>query len=380
MDITSKKSDNELVITLTGALDLTTATLLDNELLLEGIDRLVLDFAHCHHVSSVGLRVLLRAHKQMSTGDRKMNLINVSRDVHGIFDLTGLTKILAVKQKMREISIEGLQMISEGVCGECFQLDKETVVKLYREGVEPIVAENEKQYAKAAFVMGIPTAISYDVVSCGTRTGIVFEMLNAELFSHVIKKDFANVDKHAKTLSDLAKTLHVSKGDPAILPNMKESFRGYIRKMDDFLSPEEVDFLMQKLESIPDCDTCVHFDLHSSNIMIQNGEPVIIDMGDLSIGSYLFDVGLVFAIYGVEELGLSMRATKLPVAQGLELWSKFHEHFFADKSEQERAFFHENRYFLGSLRFVCAANFLPKMRGEFVPMIKNVFIPKMMGK
>ena len=114
--------------------------------------------------------------------------------------------------------------------------------------------------------------------------------------------------------------------------------------------------------------------------MIQNGEPVIIDMGDLSIGSYLFDVGLVFAIYGVEELGLSMRATKLPVAQGLELWSKFHEHFFADKSEQERAFFHENRYFLGSLRFVCAANFLPKMRGEFVPMIKNVFIPKMMGK
>ena len=54
MDITSKKSDNELVITLTGALDLTTATLLDNELLLEGIDRLVLDFAHCHHVSSVG--------------------------------------------------------------------------------------------------------------------------------------------------------------------------------------------------------------------------------------------------------------------------------------------------------------------------------------
>jgi hypothetical protein len=43
--------------------------------------------------------------------------------------------------------------------------------------------------------------------------------------------------------------------------------------------------------------------------MIQNGEPVIIDMGDLSIGSYLFDVGLVYANYGVEKLRLSMRAT-----------------------------------------------------------------------
>ena len=166
MNITSTKTGSELVIAISGALDINTATNLDNELKLEGIERLVLDLANCPHISSAGLRVLLRAYKQLSTGNRKLELINVSREVCGIFDLTGLSKILSIKQKMREISIVGLQMISEGVCGECFQLDQETVVKLYREGVEPIVAENEKQYAKAAFVMGIPTAISYDVVSC----------------------------------------------------------------------------------------------------------------------------------------------------------------------------------------------------------------------
>lgn len=66
-------------------------------------------------------------------------------------------------------------------------MDTETVVKLYNEGVEPHIAEQEKQYARAAFVMGIPTAISYDVVSCGTRSGIVFELLDAELFSAVIR-------------------------------------------------------------------------------------------------------------------------------------------------------------------------------------------------
>lgn len=113
--------------------------------------------------------------------------------------------------------------------------------------------------------------------------------------------------------------------------------------------------------------------------MIQNGEPVIIDMGDLSIGSYLFDVGLVFAIYGVEELGLSMRATKLPVAQGLELWSKFHEHFFADKASKSARSFMRTATSWDHCAS-CAPRTFAKMRSEFVPMIKNVFIPKNDGQ
>ena len=47
--------------------------------------------------------------------------------------------------------------------------------------------------------------------------------------------------------------------------------------------------------------------------MIQNGDPIIIDMGDFSIGSYLFDVGLIYTLYGAEELGLSIMATKIPI-------------------------------------------------------------------
>ncbi|MFZ4387923.1 MAG: anti-sigma factor antagonist [Chthoniobacterales bacterium] len=378
MNISAVKSGDILTVELDGRLDAMTTSSLDGKLDLEGVRELVLDFAQCDYVSSAGIRTILKAHQRMAKAHGKMVVKNVSRRVRELFELTGLSEIITIGKKTREISHEGLELLSAGVCGECFRLDGETVVKLYHEGVEPHIAEREKQYAKAAFVMGIPTAISYDVVSCGTRSGIVFELLDAELFSAVIRRDLGNLDHHAKMLSDTAKTLHAAKGDKSILPDLKQLFRVYIREIGYLLTPEQSEFLMEKLESLPDADNCVHFDLHSSNIMVQNGELVIIDMGDFSTGSYLFDIGLIYMIYGVPELGISMLATKIPTKQGLQFWNHFEKHYFAGKSAEERAFFQENKYFLASLRTIYCITFLTHLRSELERWLKDILLPKMM--
>ena len=177
MNISTVKSGDILTIELDGRLDAMTTSSLDGKLDLEGVRELVLDFAQCDYVSSAGIRTILKAHQRMAKAQGKMVVKNVSRRVRELFELTGQSEINTIGKQTREISLEGLELLSAGVCGECFRLDGETVVKLYHEGVEPHIAEREKQYAKAAFVMGIPTAISYDVVACGTRSGIVFELL-----------------------------------------------------------------------------------------------------------------------------------------------------------------------------------------------------------
>ncbi len=101
-------------------------------------------------------------------------------------------------------------------------------------------------------------------------------------------------------------------------------------------------------------------------------------MGDLSIGHYLFDVGLMFTIYGMPELGFSELATKIPVDVGFELWQNFERRFFADKKHAEYAFFDENRYFFGSLRLIYTITFLPQLREEFIKILKEFLMPKMM--
>ena len=376
MTTTTRPNEGTLLVALSGKLDATTSAAFEKQIQLDGIQSLILDFNGCDYISSLGLRLILAAHQKMSAKKGAMTLIHVSPEVYSIFETTGLSKVIAIKRKMREISIEGLQFISAGVGGECYRLDQDTVVKLYHEGVDASVAEQEKQSTQAAFLMGIPTAISYDVVSCGNRTGIVFEMLNAEIFSTVIKNDYALLDQHAKTLSDVAKTLHSAKGDPAILTNLKTRFRDYIPQMGEFLPPEDVALLMRNLESVPDSETCVHFDLHSSNIMIQDGKPTLIDMGDFSIGSYLFDIGIVYTLYGVEELALTFKATKIPNEKGPEIWKSFEKHYFADKPDHERAFFHNNRYFLASLRVIYVSLVLPYYREDCLKMLKDILMPR----
>jgi len=370
---------DRMVVALHGRLDASSAPAVEAQLVTDGIRELVLDFADCPFVSSCGIRTVLVAHRRMANAGGRMVARSLPPAVREIFDMTGLSSIISITRPTREISIDGLELLSQGVCGECFRLDTETVVKLYREGVAPEVAEQEKRYAKAAFVMGIPTAISYDVVSCGTRSGIVFELLNAELFSSVIRRDRGNIDLHARRLSDIAKLLHAGKGDRAILTDLKDRFRGYIRQIDDVLTPEETEHMLDRLEAVPDADTCVHFDLHSSNIMVQGGELVIIDMGDFSIGSNMFDLGLIYMIYGVPELGMCRMATKIETEDGLAFWNAFARHYFSGRSAEERAFFEANRYFLASLRIVHAITYLTHLRADLARMLRDVLMPKVMA-
>lgn len=377
MDISAQRSGDALTLTLTGRLDITTAPELAQAMDLDGIRHLTLDLNACPYISSAGLREILRAQKQLARAGGGVMLTNVARNVQEVFDMTGVSKLVTSRPKAREISIDGTEFLSAGVCGECYRLDRETIVKLYNEGVEPAIAEKEKAYAKAAFIAGIPTAISYDVVSCGKRTGVVYEMLDATQFSAIIRNDLDHIEEHGKMLADIARSIHEAEADPAVFPDIKDNFRGYIRQMDFFLSPAEIAFLLERLETIPDATSIVHFDLHTSNIMMRNGEPVIIDMGDVSRGHYFFDIGLIYTIFGYPEQDTCAMVTKIPSDKGAVLCESFINHYFADKPEQERAYFERNRHFLASLRLIYTITFLPKLREQLADTIKNVLLPKM---
>ncbi len=378
MDITSTRTEQRLTLALCGRLDATSAPTLEAALQLEGMRELVMDLQACDFISSAGLRGILRALKDTAKVNASLVLVGAQPNVMSVLEVTGLTRLVTVKPKAREISIEGLEFISAGMCGQCFRMDRETIVKLYNEGVEPRMAEQEKEFAKAAFVMGIPTAISYDVVACGNRTGVVYEMLDAQLFSQLIRDDPQSVDAHAKTLADVARMIHSTPGDPALFPDIKHRLRGAIRQM-DFLSAPEIDILLGKLESIPDADTCVHFDLHTSNIMMREGEPVLIDMGDMSIGHYLFDVGLLCCIYGLPELGSSEVVTKVPNDTGAKLWQGFIKYYFADKPPEEFEFFQRNMHFLASLRLIYTITAVPPSKDLLVSLIKGKLLAKMLA-
>ncbi len=98
LNINKEQNAENLVVTLEGRLDTTTAPQLETELKasLDGIKELKFDIAKLEYISSAGLRVLLSAQKSMSK-QGNMVVANVSEEVMEIFEVTGFSDILTIE-------------------------------------------------------------------------------------------------------------------------------------------------------------------------------------------------------------------------------------------------------------------------------------------
>jgi len=98
MTIEKNLNGTELTVTVTGRLDTTTAPGLEAEFKqnINGIEKLVLDFANLEYLSSAGLRVLLAAQKAMNK-QGEMVIRNVNETVNEIFEVTGFIDILTIE-------------------------------------------------------------------------------------------------------------------------------------------------------------------------------------------------------------------------------------------------------------------------------------------
>ena len=98
MTIEKIANGTELTIAIVGRLDTSTAPQLEAELKpsLEGVEKLVLDFAGLEYLSSAGLRVLLSAQKVMNK-QGEMIIKNVNETINEIFEVTGFIDILTIE-------------------------------------------------------------------------------------------------------------------------------------------------------------------------------------------------------------------------------------------------------------------------------------------
>ena len=278
-----------LTIVLEGKVDTSNAAEVEKDIfaLVDGNkpQGIVIDAQKLKYISSVGLRVVLKLKKLFN--DTKV--IDTSQEVYEIFDVTGFTDIIEVKKAIREVSVEGCEIIGRGGHGTVYRLDGDTIVKLYGEKEPLDEIEREISYSKKAFVYGIPTAISFDIVKCKSCYGVVFELINADTLSNRLCADPEKFDEYSEKYSSIVRTLHKTKADTSIFSNIKELYSKWADDMLAFYTPEEVAVLHEVINSVPDRDTFIHGDIHPKNIMVQDGELMFIDMADLTYGHPVFD-------------------------------------------------------------------------------------------
>ncbi len=315
---------------------------------------LVLDMDGLEYISSAGLRVILEFSKEE---DDRLKVVNVSWDVMEIFSMTGFNEFINITKKMKEISVDSCELLGKGANGEVYRIDDERIVKLFSETASIDVIQREKALSQKAMIYGLPTAISFDIVKCGNRYGAVFELLDAKTLSTTIKNDPSAFDTYADSYVDLYKKLHSTVVKKEDFPSIKEIYYDYIDDCKDWYTPEQLDTLRKIVDSIPDRDTLIHGDYHANNIMIVDGQLLLIDMGDLSFGHPIFDF-LATAATQVNLVKLNPAFaevhTNMPVDKITKLWSHLIDRYFADKSEEQRQRINEQIALFSKLKVALA--------------------------
>lgn len=97
MTIDKTKNGSQLLLSITGRLDTSTAPQLEAIITdeLTNVTDLVFDFANLEYISSVGLRALLKAQKKMNAVG-SMKVLNVNEAIMEVFEITGFNSILNI--------------------------------------------------------------------------------------------------------------------------------------------------------------------------------------------------------------------------------------------------------------------------------------------
>ena len=255
-----------------------------------GAAGMVIDAGGLTYISSAGLRVLLSARKRCK--EKVFRIVNVNDEVMNIFEVTGFSDIMDISRAVRQLSVEGCDRIGAGACGEVFRLDDETIIKLYYPRVKKEEIEQEKTLAKKAFVMGVPTAISYDIVEADGRTGVVYELINSKTLGELIRADESDLEAYVDMYAAVCRQIHSIEAEPGQLPSFKDINRADIPNVTG-ITEEERAYLHRFLDLVPDRMNYLHGDLNINNIMVQNGECCLIDMGEFSTGTPMFDLSRI---------------------------------------------------------------------------------------
>ena len=292
---------------------------IDNILKEQTFDQLVLDFSRISYISSAGLRIVLKLKQKYNN----VSIIETSLEVYDIFQMTGFTNIMDIKKGLKRVYISGAEVVGSGYYSTVYRVDKDTIIKVFNRVSDPAQIERELTLAKEAFVLGIPTAISFDIVRVDDKLGVRFEMLDCESLKNMVIKYPDRMHEFLDKYAHLLKQMNTTECNSPIVPDMKQAYLTKLEKIEEYLPKDAYAKLVKMFKAIPERKTLIHGDCHFKNIMVQKDELLLIDMDTLSVGYPIFELAALYAPYvafNEDDPGNSLRFFGIKDEDGARLY------------------------------------------------------------
>ena len=259
-------------------------------------------------------------------------------------------------RKYKEVSIDGCRLLGSGKKGDVYRYDEELIIKVYNRNNTYRDVEREIEQSRRAFVLGIPTAISFGIVSVGDRYGAMYELMDSETLTTYLATNPSKIDYYASVMANLARTIHGTQaGENDCFPDARDRFRAYIAHGIKRIDSEFADRCMHLIYEIPQTRYLMHGDLHTSNVFLQNTEALLIDLDRLTVGAPILELGdmyLYYAASGNRDPDSTDPYLGIPYATCRRFFDLFLKHYLQTEDETRLRNVKDQAALLGYLRLI----------------------------
>ena len=340
-------------------------------------ESMVFDAEKLLYVASSGLRTILK----MAKTEKNFSVENVSPAVYSVFEMTGFSRIIKIRKALRKIDLEKCEKIGFGGNGAVYRVSEDEIVKVNYNPATYAALDLELAKAKEAFLLGIPTAISFDLVDCGDgKRGVVYETIKSRTLGESIQSNPELMEELTERYVEQLNILHAVHTDNPVFGNAKDNYRTQVENASKFLTEEEGKMLEQILDVLPEGDRLVHCDAHPKNIMIQNGDMLWIDMEGMATGHPIYDlISIAVVLNGMRTDEMSLGICGMDNQTVLKFKDCFIRKYFKTEDPEAVQRYSSMIDALRLIRAVLAIGFTSKNTEEFRPaiigMARQVFFP-----
>ena len=277
---------------------------------------------------------------------------------------------------LREINVSDSMHMASGTTAEVYRLDAGRIVKVYNPGNDPEWIDAQMNNSRALYSLGIPSAAAYGLTLVGGRIGAVYEYIDAPSLGEAITREPFKLNEYAEKLAALLKKLHGTKPDRSMLRDTLEYLAGHfdLKAINRYTTMDVEGFAT----SLNKGSILVHGDYHPMNILVREGELVLIDTGDAYYRYGFLDCHTLytFLIVQTDTEEKAMNVTRMSRENAHRLWDAFVDSYFSPKSSEEKESINKLMFRMSKIKIAMA---LASMNGIDENM-KTAAITKMLGE
>ncbi|MBE6134109.1 MAG: HD domain-containing protein [Erysipelotrichaceae bacterium] len=293
-----------------------------------------LDFENVAGVDVESVRALYR----LAENGRRYFIRNANTNVSYFFYSLGVTDLISITEKPREIDINDYEVSGDGYTAISYNhKDGDTMMKLYAPFISPEEVEKEKIMATRALTLGVNTPLCIELITYHKQWGVVFERIKGKRsIARAISEEPERIEEFMNLYTDAVKKLHKTNCDTTLFPPVTKSYLSELEKAKEHFTDEEYVKTVNFIKEHGDKTTCIHGDLHIGNVLItDNNDVLFIDMADFAYGDPYFDVGILYVMTHLlsEEQMLRLYHNNKKTME--EVWVLFAKRYFDVTTEEE---------------------------------------------